>query len=267
VAGKPKAKGKKQAKKESTLQPDPQSGKETLLLWAILGEGGGKDVSRAVLEEKGMLPSEDKKARDGLERRGLIKAEPRKTRNEQGKAVNGIWITVTEAGLTWAEENLALMPAKSQAATPILREWLRRLSVHLDAHKIPIAKFLGLHRGGAMGPADSPAYGFHEDPPAVTLHRDPLRLNGDYDALRARIRKAYLELTGGRFNTRALLRDLRQKLKDVARPLLDEALKKMQSKEEAILYRLDNQIEVTDADRAAAIHFGGEPRHILWIER
>jgi hypothetical protein len=25
--------------------------------------------------------------------------------------------------------------------------------------------------------------------------------------------------------------------------------------------------EVTDADRAAAIYFGGEPRHILWIER
>jgi hypothetical protein len=257
VAGKPKAKGKE----------SPQAGKEVLLLWAILGEGGGKDVSRAVLEKKSMLPSDDKKARDGLERQGLIGVEQRTTRNEQGKPVRGTWITVTEKGLAWADENLAAMPAKMQAAAPILQAWLRRLSVHLDTHKIPIATFLGLHRGGAMGPADSPAYGFHEDPPAVTLHPDTPQLNGDYDALRVRIRQAYLELTGGRFNTRALLRDLRQKLKDVARPVLDEALKKMQGKGEAILYRLDNQIEVTDADRAAAIHFGGEPRHILWIER
>jgi hypothetical protein len=63
------------------------------------------------------------------------------------------------------------------------------------------------------------------------------------------------------------LSDLRQKLKDIDRPTLDEALKKMQSEEEASLYRLDNQVEIKDADHAAAIYFGGEPRHILWIER
>jgi hypothetical protein len=270
VAGKSKAKEKKQGKKEISLRSDPQAGKETLLLWAILGEGGGKDVSRAVLEEKGMLPSDDRKVRDGLERRGLIKAEQRVTRNEQGRPVNGIWMTVTKAGLTWAGENLAVMPAKSQAATPILQAWLRRLSVHLDRHKIPIPEFLGLHRDDAnyeIGPADPPVCGFHEDSPPVTPYHDSPRLNGDDGALRTRIRQAYLELTGGRLHTRALLRDLRQKLNDVARPVLDEALKKMQSEEEASLYQLDNRVEVTDADRAAAIHFGGEPRHILWIDR
>jgi hypothetical protein len=85
--------------------------------------------------------------------------------------------------------------------------------------------------------------------------------------VRVRIRQAYLELTGGRLNTRALLSDLRVRLKDIDRPALDEALKQMQREEEASLYQLDNQIEVTDADRVAAIYFGDEPRHILWIER
>jgi hypothetical protein len=90
---------------------------------------------------------------------------------------------------------------------------------------------------------------------------------GDFATTRKRIRKAYLDLTGGRFNTRALLSELRQKLDDIERTALDEALKRMQREQEASLYQLDNRIEITDADRAAAIYFGGEPRHILWIER
>jgi hypothetical protein len=31
--------------------------------------------------------------------------------------------------------------------------------------------------------------------------------------------------------------------------------------------RLDNTVEITEADRAAALHIGREPRHILWISR
>jgi hypothetical protein len=271
AGGKPKVKERKQERKESARQPDPQAGKELLLLWAILGEGGGKDISRAALEGKGMLPNDDKKARDGLEKRGLITAESRTTRDEQGRPVRGIWMTVTKAGLAWAEENLAAVPARSQAAAPILQRWLGRLSVLLQARNMKIMEFLEPRRSGASTAygslADTPAGALHEDSPAVTLRTDSSPLNGDYNALRARIRKAYLELTGGRLNTRALLRELRQKLKDVERRALDEALKKMQSEEEATLYRLDNQVEVTEADRAAAIHFGGEPRHILWIER
>jgi hypothetical protein len=89
----------------------------------------------------------------------------------------------------------------------------------------------------------------------------------DHASLRSRIRQAYLDVTGGRFNTRALLSELRERLNDIQRPVLDEALKRMQREDQASLYQLDNQVEVTTADRAAAIYFGAEPRHILWIER
>jgi hypothetical protein len=237
---------------------DLRASKEVLLLWAILGEGGGKDVSRSTLNDKGMLPSDDKAARDGPEARGLIKAELRAARNEKGKSVRSYWMTVTEAGRAWAEDNLAAAPAKSQTAAPILQAWLARLSIFLQARNMPMTEFLGQHRGEPQAklPTHSPPSDLSPSPPAR-----------DYEALRARIRQAYLELTGGRFNTRALLSDLRERLKDVERVALEEALKQMQREEEASLYQLDNQVEVTDADRAAAIYFGGEPRHILWIER
>ena len=88
-----------------------------------------------------------------------------------------------------------------------------------------------------------------------------------YDALRARIRQAYLAVTGNRINTRAQLCDIREKLNDIDRAALDEALKRMQLEQQASLYPLDNKTEITDADRNAAIYFGVEPRHILWIER
>jgi hypothetical protein len=250
--------GKRKAK-ERLQRSDPRAGKEILLLWAILGEGGGKDVSRSSLNDKAMLPSDDKAARDGLKARGLIKAEKRTSRNEEGRSINGYWMTVTEAGRAWAEENLAAVPAKSQAAAPILQAWLARLSIFLHARNIPMTDFLGQHRGEPKSELATT--------PTIPSHPSPSPLAGDYGALRARIRQAYLELTGGRLNTRALLSDLRERLKDIDRPALDEALKQMQREEEASLYQLDNQVEVTDADRAAAIYFGGEPRHILWIER
>ena len=253
--------GKRKAK-ERLQRSDPRADKEALLLWAIIGEGGTNDVSRSALNDKGMLPSDDKTARDGLKARGLIKVEKRTSRNEKGRSISGYWMTVTQTGWAWAEENLAAVPAKSQAAAPILQVWLARLSIFLHARNIAMTEFLGEQRGASREPKSEPAI-----TPAVPFHPSPSPLARDYDAVRARIRQAYLELTGGRLNTRALLSDLRERLKDIDRPALDEALKQMQREEEASLYQLDNQVEVTDADRAAAIHFGGEPRHILWIER
>jgi hypothetical protein len=248
--------------KERLQRSDPRASKEVLLLWAILGEGGGKDVSRSALNDKGMLPSDDKTTRDGLEARGLIRVEKRKSRNEKGRSISGYWVTVTEAGRAWAEENPAAAPAKSQAAAPILQAWLARLSIFLHARNLSMTEFLDQRRGASSEPASE-----FTTTPAIPSHPSPSPLSPDYDALRARIRQAYLEITGGRLNTRALLSDLRARLKDINRPTLDEALKQMQREEEASLYQLDNQVEVTGADRAAAIYFGGEPRHILWIER
>jgi hypothetical protein len=41
----------------------------------------------------------------------------------------------------------------------------------------------------------------------------------------------------------------------------------MQREEEASLMQLDNRVDITDADRGAALQIGSEPRHILWISK
>jgi hypothetical protein len=119
----------------------------------------------------------------------------------------------------------------------------------MQARNVALAEVLGPQRARKDGSEGIPTRAF------------------DYDALRARIRQAYLAVTGDRINTRARLCDIREKINDIDRAALDEALKRMQLERQASLYLVDNKTEITDADRNAAIYFGAEPRHILWIER
>ncbi len=89
----------------------------------------------------------------------------------------------------------------------------------------------------------------------------------DHSSLSERIRDTYLSLTGGSFNKRALLADIRRSLSDVSRNALDDTLMRMQRQGDATLMQLDNRPDVTQADQEAAIQIGQEPRHILWISR
>jgi hypothetical protein len=229
----------------------PASDKQALLLWALLAREG------AAAFQSDLAPEPDKADRDALEKAGLIKCEAR-GRNRR------IWIEVTEQGWDWAGRNLgAALPANSSAGSQILQQWLTRIQAFMDARKLALADILAPERAAEAQPTQPASQPASRPAPAV----QPPCANGDFAATRKRIRKAYLDLTGGRFNTRALLSELRPKLEDIERATLDEALKRMQREEEASLYQLDNRIEITEADRAAAIYFGGEPRHILWIER
>lgn len=222
-----------QRKKKSTRE------KQTLILWALLVQ----DNAAAFQNE--LKPEPDRADRDALEAAGLIKS---------GKIGQRIRIEVTPRGWEWAGKNLgANLPTNSSAGSQILQAWLARLQAFMDARNVALVDILA--------PQGAPQE--QRSSPETITPSAPV----DHAAMRKRIRTAYLDLTGGRLNTRALLRELREKLKDIERTTLDQALKRMQSEEEASLYQLDNRIEITDADRAAAIHFGGEPRHILWIER
>jgi hypothetical protein len=89
----------------------------------------------------------------------------------------------------------------------------------------------------------------------------------DYGDLRERIRTAYLAVTGGMFNKRALLSEVRKHLPNVDRATLDNALELMQRDGDATLMQLDNRPDITPADEEAAIRIGQEARHILWISQ
>lgn len=241
-------------RKEKVTQAELRARKQVLLLWAILGEGGGKDVSRYALEKKGMLPGDDKAARDALLEQGFIKVETRSYRNDNDRLVKGVWMSVTHNGLTWAEENLAAVPAKAFAATPILQAWLTRLSAYLSANRLSLIDILGLQYSGSDA-ALAPAL-----PPDTT---PPL----DYEALRGRIRQAYLAVTGGQFNKGVPLNNLREKLADIDRAELDEALGRMHLEEGTTLSGLNNPLEITPAIRDAVLSFKGELMYVLWITK
>jgi DNA-binding PadR family transcriptional regulator len=215
--------------------------KQTLILWALLV----RDNAAGFQNE--LKPEPEKADREALEKRGFIKCERR------GR-YRRVWIEVTEKGWAWAADHLDDdLPTGSPAGSSILQGWLTRLKAYMRARNVALAEVLGPQRArkdGSEGIAIS----------------DATRAS-DYDALRARIRQAYLAVTGDRINTRARLCDIRHKLNDIDRAALDEALKRMQREQQASLYPLDNKAEITDADRNAAIYFSGEPRHILWIER
>ncbi|HEY0331646.1 MAG TPA: hypothetical protein VGC77_21415 [Rhodopseudomonas sp.] len=203
--------------------------KQTLAMWALLGAGGAGYGDK-------LKPEIEKAERAALVKAGLIEVAKR----ERG----AIWLTVTDKGWDWAERHLAdPLPEKNFGGAFVLQAWLKRLAGFLEAGDLRLADLLA-------APAPRPGAG---DAPA-----DPA-------ALREKIREAYLAVAGG-FNRRALLKDLRRQLPDIERSALDDALKLMQREQQAALMQLDNRIEVTDADRDAAIQIGNEPRHIVWIE-
>lgn len=223
------AKSTKPSKKKGA-----SSEKLALIMWALLTR------ENAGAFQKELKPEPSKPEREALAKEGLVRWESRS---------GGIWIEVTDQGWEWAGKNLAApLPIHSKAGNVVLHDLLVRLQRYLQVSNLVLVDILDPQ------PAQPPT------------RPQPKPKNGPAN-IRQRIRKAYLDVTKGRLNTRALLRDVRVRLADVDRATLDEALKQMQQDKAAILYQLDNRAELTDADREAAIHFAGEPRHILWIER
>jgi hypothetical protein len=84
--------------------------------------------------------------------------------------------------------------------------------------------------------------------------------------LRTRIRRAYLEI-GGALNTRVFLSDLRERLRNVDRALLDDALCRMHLEEGTTLSGLNNPQEITQPIHSSAVIFKGEPMYVLWITK
>ena len=218
-------KSKQRTKPQSRSREQRQAEKQTLVLLALLangGEGFGKELK----------PEVDKPEREGLLKAGLISVEKRK---------RAYWLCVTDRGWRWAEDHLAdKLPDRSYAGTFILAGWLKHLQTFMRVSNTPLADILV--------------------PRKITTAPD-------YGNLRERIRTAYLAVTGGIFNKRALLADIRRHLPNVDRDALDNALELMQREGDATLMQLDNRPDITPADEEAAIQIGQESRHILWISR
>src|SRR5262249_555025 len=174
--------------------------KQTLVLWALLVRGN------AAAFQNELKPEPEKADREALERAGLIKCERR------GRYPR-VWIEETEKGWAWAADHLDHeLPADSPAGSSILQAWLTRLKAYMDARGVVLAEIL------------SPITTSKADSESIEV--GAATEGSDYDALRARIRQAYLAVTGDRINTRARLCGIREKMNDVERAALDDALKR-----------------------------------------
>ena len=202
---------------------------QTLILWALLARGGAGF-------QKDVRPEVKKPAREALAKAGLIACEKR------GRPA-AYWLEVTDKGWAWAADHLdAALPKGAPTASQVLQAWLTRLKAFMKARDFALADILA------------------PQPPATPRPSDDA-------SVRARIRAAYLEVTGGRLNARALLSDLRERLRDIDRAAVDDALRKMHLEEGATLSGLNNPLEITPALRSAGLEFKGVPMFALWLTR
>jgi hypothetical protein len=214
---------------------------QTLILWALLAKSGGASF------QKDLRPEVKKADREALVRAGLIATEK--------KGRPGLWLEISDKGWRWAAENLdADLPKRSTAGSAILQAWLTQLKAFMEMRGVALADILGLQH---------PSESF----PTQPIPEPPPRVSPDYDTLRGRIRKAYLELSSNCLNTRVLLKDIRETLRDVDRVTLDDALKRMHLEEGTTLSGLNNPQEVTHAIRDAGLSFKGESMYVLWITK
>lgn len=212
---------------------------QTLIIWALLARGGQSFA-------KDLKPEVKKADRAALTNAGLITCE---------KGPRGaLKLEVTDKGWDWASRHLgADLPKASTAGVSILQAWLIRLSQYMQTSGVSLANILA--------PPEPIAWKNNNDSAHL---RKP---QNSHTTLRERIRAAYRDVTGGPMNRRALLSDVRTRLSDVDRPVLDEALREMHSAKEIVLMRLDNPREVTAEVSSAALTLSGETMHILWIKQ
>jgi len=225
---KPKSRGAIKSLPKSREQRNAEN--RALAMWALLGEGGAGFGGQ-------LRPEIEKAEREALLSLGLVMVEKRQ---------RSYWLEVTDQGWDWAEQHLAdALPDKTFGGAFVLRAWLTRLQAFMQARDFRLADVLGTPAKKAQ--------------PTANLTASP-----DYAGLRGRIRAAYLEVAGG-FNRRALLKDIRAKLADVDRDMIDQALERMHFEDGTMLMTLDNPREITAEVRAAELAVRGEPMHILWI--
>ncbi len=203
--------------------------KQALAMWTLLAAGGVAFGGK-------LKPRIEAAERVFLQYAGLV---------EVAKVKRAFWLTATSKGMDWAEQHLSDPLPDNVSGAAVLHAWLTRLHAFLQSHNIPLADLFMIQ-------------------PENLLTAPTTGKSLDYPGLRERIRETYYDVAGG-FDGRVLLRDLRPKLNDIDRTLVDAALMQMLRDEEASLMQLDYRPDVTDEDRTAAIQIGNEPRHIIWI--
>jgi hypothetical protein len=225
-----------------TFKPSP---KQALFLWKLITSNQGQ--AEGVMSSK-TRPELKPTEREELVRNELLHVE------EKGRAK---YLRPTDKAWAWAANasDVTLLKSRSSVGAEALEALLHRLLPFLSENGMPLADLFAtraVESGLSMQQVKKRAHG--------AQHVE----NGE--ALSQRIEAACLALSGGARKARVRLTALRRALSGVDRAALDEALLSMQDGGQIVLYRDDNSAGLTQDDHEAALHVGGAPRHIVYLE-
>lgn len=214
---------------------------EVLALWVLLFTGEEPQKSKM---KPNLGPQRLKKLSD----LGLLSLEKRSTKSKKtGRNVPAEHVVLTDSAWRWAAENLDAKFSMSINAAVALRGLLPKLKAYLESANVSLAGLLAA------------------DPSVREIPRAGQQAYLGNEDIDDRIREAYLSVSGGQFNVRVRLADLRPLLNPFPRNLQDAALLRLQSEERLVLYRNDNPFELLPEDHVAALDLIGEKRHIVYM--
>jgi len=174
-----------------------------------------------------MKPQLSPKRRKVLQDRGLVELEKR------GRARH---LVLTDEAWRWAAEHLDADFSINVNGGRALAGLLPRLKAYLDRHGVSLAEILA---SGELPASDD---------------------------IETRIREAYRAASGGEWNVRIRLADLRRELADIPRETQDRALLEMQSAGVLALYPNNDPRDLTGEDHAAALDVVGARRHLVYMK-
>lgn len=199
---------------------------QTLLIFNLLFTGVEPKLSDA-------KPNLGVARRNYLRDLGLISYEKR------GRAQH---IVLTDAAWAWVGENLdAPVSTKSVVSAVALNGLLPKLKAYLDRTGTPLAELLV------------------EPPTEVAVHAPT-------EDLPTAVRRAYLACSGGNWNQRVRIAELRRHLEAYGRVEQDACLLALQRDGHAVLYTNENPMEVGPDDIESAVNVLGEQRHIIYLQ-
>lgn len=238
-----------------SFQPSP---KQALFLFGMLF--GQTDAEREPMQSK-TRPELSAAERKQLVAAGLVELETR------GRAKH---LIAKDAAWEWAGAHLDSALSRTPHAQVVLQGVLRQLGKFLAARDLALADVaMAAPAPRASEPADAAvteAGSVSDASVQPAAPAPPVEDDAAPGELGERIRRVVKELAGGAAKRRVRLAELRARLGEVPRSTLDTSLLELQDAGRLVLYPLDNPVELTPADRQAALLVGQNPRHVIYLE-
>lgn len=214
-----------------TFEPSPR---QALVLWSLVVAAPGEEPSRSSVKPK-LRPAERKQ----LLSAAFIEEEKR------GRSTH---LVLAEQGWAWAERQREIRLSPSPSAAAVLEKLIQALSRYLGDNDVRLAEVIS-----TSGTQDDPGNTVGES------------LN--WQDVAERIRNTSLAITSGQYYRAVRLSELRQKLSDITRPVMDEILLQMDRSQQIELMCFEQEIEISDEDRNSALFIAGRPMHLLYLRR